>query len=117
MIGQFFAYLPWSADVALTCMVFYHVGYCIKVYNVLPKLTKNLPCIIALFILWIISIHNGGLELATRRFPYFPICMIGAIAGCLLLILENSAAIGRPELGSASCKRTSRAAAQRRGEC
>ena len=87
MIGQFFAYLPWSADVALTCMVFYHVGYCIKVYNVLPKLTKNLPCIIALFILWIISIHNGGLELATRRFPYFPICMIGAIAGCLLVIL------------------------------
>lgn len=84
-IGKYIAYLPWSADVAMVSLIFFHLGYWIRKKCVLEKNMD--PAVgILLFLLWALDVHYGSLDLAARAYTYFPLCIIGAAAGSVLFL-------------------------------
>lgn len=82
-IGKFYAYLPWSLDVAMVILPFFHLGYLMKQKKME---TFKMQWLCGLFLIWILSVHYGGLDLASRKYAYFPLCIAGAAAGSLLVI-------------------------------
>lgn len=78
--------LPFSLDIAMSVMIFFYLGYRTK--NIDLELYFGKRLIISLLvwigILWITFPNYQKatyLELATRRYPLFPISYIGAVAG------------------------------------
>ena len=85
LIGRYVAFLPWSLDVGMVSMVFFHTGFLIRKADWLEK-KWSLTLALFLFIVWVVDIHCGGLDLAARNYAYFPICIVGAISGSLLIL-------------------------------
>jgi len=84
-VGKYVAYLPHSIDVAMVSTSFFYVGHVVKKYEILQKLKKfNIWAII--ISIWLIAIYTGGIELAVRSYPFFPLCILGGIAGSLAVI-------------------------------
>lgn len=77
-------YLPWSIDIALATMIFYHIGYLIKKYNILEKWMNDYKIMLIFLVVWIIGIKYTDLELAVRIYsiPAF----ITAFCGSMVLI-------------------------------
>jgi len=79
-------YLPWSFDVSLTCMIFFHLGYVLKKYNLLEKILKNYKMIISIILIYFIGLKLGYIELATRSYPNGLISFVTAIAGTIICL-------------------------------
>ena len=81
LLGKHKLFLPWSIDIALVALIFYYVGFLIKKKDLLSKIN-----IFLLFLLFIVGLCFQNIELATRSYPGYYICVNTAIAGSLLII-------------------------------
>lgn len=87
-----YQWLPFSLDIAFAIMPFFYVGYRLKTLNV-EKMGRLKNCCVWCAI-WLITFfitfsdYNVWtyLELAVRRYNFFPICYITAIAGTMLVV-------------------------------
>lgn len=84
-IGKRIAFLPWSVDVAMVSLVFFHTGYFLRKKDFFSK-KCDIAILLLLVIIWIIDIQCGGLELSIRDYGYFVIGIVGAVAGSILII-------------------------------
>lgn len=50
-------------------------------------------------VIWAIGIHNGGVVMAMRSYPYYPYCIISAIAGTYVVVRFSSKLVQIPFLG------------------
>lgn len=92
LLGQKGFWLPWSLDVALYALIFYHIGYLLKRHKVLQKLS-DMPYayfVLVLGVAW--SLQRNTLELATRKYGQYSLAIIGALcATCLAYLLIQAA--------------------------
>ncbi len=86
LIGQKYAFLPWSVDVAMACLPFMWVGEYLHNSNVMEQKNSRIYFVLCL-ITWIILTSMGFRgELALRIYPAYLIWMINAIAGSIVVI-------------------------------
>lgn len=84
-IGRYFAFLPWSLDVAFVALAFVLAGDILSEYKWIEKNTIAVTLMAA--VVWIACLSQGiYIELATRSYPYFPVCIIEAIAGSICVL-------------------------------
>jgi fucose 4-O-acetylase-like acetyltransferase len=85
MIGKYYAFLPWSFDVAMVSLVFLAFADWMRRSDFMNKnyfYTLVLPLAV-----WIYFLQMGiHIELATRSYPYGILSIIEAIAGSLVII-------------------------------
>ena len=86
-LGKFGYWLPWSLDCALYCLIFYHIGYLLKKYDLLKRITEWYPSYFILSCLWIYMIYSGSMELAVRDYGSYGITLTGAVSATLLLVM------------------------------
>lgn len=89
LLGLYLQYrrywMPWSLDVALYGIGFYYIGYLLKKYDVFSYLFQNIWCNILWFFIWLVGVSNSfRYEVAMRSYTGELICIITALAGCLL---------------------------------
>ena len=84
-IGKYYAFMPWSLDVALVSLIFIAFGDWMRKSNYLKKgyfYTLVIP-----FAVWIYFLQMGlNIELAARKYPMGILSMIEAIAGSVVLV-------------------------------
>lgn len=75
----------WYADLALIGTFFIHGG---REYKKLENLQgiKRFCVLVFAAVLWFFGIRNGGIVLGLRIYPYFPYCVIAALAGCIVVL-------------------------------
>lgn len=75
----------WYCDLAFVGVFFLHVG---KMYHPFEKQERwkryGWLCLFA--VLWYFGIRNGGIVMGLRLYPYFPYCVISAVAGTFVVI-------------------------------
>lgn len=87
ILGKNGYWLIFSFDVACVSTIFIYVGYIIRKKDIIHKFQEKWFYSIALLIIWVISIQNSNLELATRKYTESFIAFTGAVAGSLLLLI------------------------------
>ena len=90
-IGLCFGYcgiwLPWIMDVALVALLFYHVGYYIKKYNMLEKCVQ-IPAIYFPFsCIWAYMVYSGSMELAIRNYGNIGLMVAGVVSAFIIIYL------------------------------
>lgn len=85
ILGKKGYWLPCRFDVVLFSIIFFYIGYIFKKYNLLEKILKDNIAVIFLFLLWLIGIKYGDIELATRNYILAPFCIVTAISGVLII--------------------------------
>lgn len=84
-VGTHIAFLPWSADVAAVSLLFMWVGDFLSKKNIFSRWFLPLSGISA--VVWLVTLKMGiQIELATRRYPRFPLCILQAIAGSIFFV-------------------------------
>lgn len=86
VIISYFIWLPFSIDIALAISIFFYVGLRLKEYNFREKALKKLILSGVLWVIlatFIIVVTNLNLNIASRRYIFYPLCYITAIAGTL----------------------------------
>lgn len=85
LLGKYYAFMPWSLDVALVALIFIGVGNWLRKENFFDKsycYTLIIPATI-----WIYFMRMGiSIELATRSYPFGIFSVIEAIAGSIAMI-------------------------------
>lgn len=79
-------WLLFSADVAMTCMIFYYIGYIFFKYNILEKILQNKKLLCIVFLVWVLGIKFGSVELAVRNYPDGLFSFIVAICGTIITL-------------------------------
>ena len=90
LLGQKGLWLPWSIDVALYSLIFYHIGRMCKEYNVFVLMKTNGASYFILAGIWAYMIYTGSMEIAIRNYGHYGIAIIGAVAGTALLYSLSS---------------------------
>lgn len=85
ILGKNGWWLPWSLDIALYALVFYHIGFLINQYKILERVKKNPTLYFPLSLIWAYMIYEGSMEIAIRNYGDYLIVVMGAVAGYLLL--------------------------------
>lgn len=85
-----FQWLPFSMDIALAAMPFFYFGFCMKKSNLQEKASSKfliwgLVWLVTLFLAFPHYEEWTYLELAVRRYNFFPISYLTAIAGTMCL--------------------------------
>lgn len=88
-IGEKIAFLPWGIDCAFIGLFFFYIGVKIKQYDVLDKILENYKWItLAALFFWIISFRKiGGIAFATREYSHYPLCLLVAVAGSIVVMV------------------------------
>ncbi len=83
-LGRFVGYLPWSLDVALVSLPFLWIGDRMKALMA----WRHWPwAAVAAYLVWLGCMLAGiQLELATRSYPYYYLCLVPAAAGSFALV-------------------------------
>lgn len=85
VIGKYYAYLPWSIDVALAALPFMWLGNMLSKLELIPKINRTMYIIC--FFIWIaLGILGFEIEMSMRTYPGYMICLVEAIAGSILCI-------------------------------
>ena len=71
--------LPLCLSVGATALIFYTMGVWLNQHGI-PSLKYR----ILLYIIWIISVQYGYLNMANYAYTLFPICILGALGGTLI---------------------------------
>lgn len=91
LIGNFLGakgyWLPWSADVAMYSLVFYHIGYCLKKYNIMEYICNRNYLYFILSSIWAYMIYQGGMEIAVRYYGNYSLVVVGAVCGSVLFYM------------------------------
>ncbi len=86
---SFFQWLPFCFDLVLTILPFIYSGYCLKKYDLEKKyIIKSgvFLCIFLILLLIEFCVCNNYLELACRRYSFYPVSFIIAIIGTLFVL-------------------------------
>lgn len=84
-LGEKGVWLPWSIDVALYLLIFYHIGVSCKRYNILKIISKNHIMYFFLSPIWAYMIYKGGMEIAVRNYGSYGLTILGASAGIFIV--------------------------------
>ena len=85
LLGKTGYWLFWSFDCAMFCLVFFHMATYFRKYNLLNKLCE-MPYLYFIFSLcWFMFVHQGSMDLATRRYENIGILIIGSISAFILV--------------------------------
>lgn len=85
VIGKYYAYLPWSIDVALAALPFMWLGNMLSKLELILKINRTMYIIC--FFIWIaLGILGFEIEMSMRTYPGYMICLVEAIAGSILCI-------------------------------
>lgn len=79
--------MPWSIDCALYSLIFYHIGYCIKKYDLVTAACKNGYVYFILSAVSAYAIYSGPMELAVRKYGKFGSAIIGACCSAVLIYM------------------------------
>ena len=95
LIGVFFGengyWLPWSVDVAMYALIFFHIGHLFNKYNLINELLKRKYLYFILAPIWVYMIYSGSMEIAMRKYEPFGLVIFGSLCGILILfIFANS---------------------------
>lgn len=83
-LGQRGYWLPWSFDITLYILVYYHLGFYCKKYNVLTKIKENHLVYFLFTPIWAYMIYCGSMEIAVRDYGKYGVVVIGSICGILI---------------------------------
>ncbi len=84
-LGQQGYWLPWSLDLALYTMIFYHLGYCFREHHLLEYFRDNYITYFLLSVIWAYMIYSGSMNLAERQYSSYGMVILGAISAAILL--------------------------------
>ncbi len=102
VIGKAGYWLPWSIDIALYSLAFYHAGHLLNKFNILEYIKEHPAFYFALTPVWAYMIYEGSVELSRRNYGNYAFAIIGALAGILATyILCNLLVEGCPMLTNA----------------
>lgn len=87
VLGKIGCWLPWSADVAFYCLIFFHIGYLCKRYDVLNMVSTIHGLYFLLVPVWAYMIYTSGMELAIRNYGHYGLTILGATAGTLMIYM------------------------------
>ena len=91
ILGENGYWLPWSIDVALYGLIFFHMGHVFKKYDLINKLMDRKYLYFVLSPIWCFMIYSGGMEIATRKYQPFGLIILGTLSGVLIMyMLSNS---------------------------
>ncbi len=74
IIGKYYAYMPWSIDVALAALPFMWFGNMLNRLELIPKINKTIY-IICLFNWIILGLSGFGIEMSMRKYPGCILCI------------------------------------------
>ena len=82
-------FVPWYLDVALVCVVFFNAGYEVKLHKETfwRDSLENKMSLALLFFVWLWGAYAGRLDIVFEIYPQFPICIVAAIAGCMVVVV------------------------------
>ena len=82
-------FVPWYLDVALVCVVFFNAGYEVKLHKETfwRDSLENKMALALLFFVWMWGAYAGRLDIVFEIYPQFPICIVAAIAGCMVVVV------------------------------
>lgn len=90
-LGKKGYWLPWSVDIALYSLGFFHIGYLFKKYDLINKLMERKYLYFILSPIWVFMIYSGSMEIAIRKYEPFGLVILGSISGILVMyIFSNS---------------------------
>lgn len=85
-IGQKYAFLPWSFDVALVSLPFFWVGEEIRASGILEKKFVRVLYVVS-FVVWLILASMGIYsEMALRSYPGYVLSLVVAVAGSVVVV-------------------------------
>lgn len=84
-IGRRGIWLPWSFDIAMYVVIFYHLGYCFRKCGVTEYILERYYCVFPLLCIWVFMIYCGGNEIDVRKYGAYGLTVIGAVSGTFLL--------------------------------
>jgi fucose 4-O-acetylase-like acetyltransferase len=90
-VGQI-TYLPLGIDTALAAVFFLWCGYAAKKIDLVEHVARTggvrtaLPCFVVMLVVWLACTYLTNFEFATRVFTYFPLCLVGALAGSAVVV-------------------------------
>ncbi len=90
LLGKTGFWLPWSVDIALYVLIFYHIGQIFYKYNLLSKMSRNYIIYFFVSPIWAYMIYAGSMEIAIRNYGKYGIVIIGAMSGILTVYLFSS---------------------------
>lgn len=90
ILGYKKIYLPWSIDVAMTCILFYYIGYILNKYNLLNYIIYNKIFIACMLFVYLLTFNFGNIEIAIRKYPFGLICFMNSISGCMIIFLISN---------------------------
>ena len=80
-------WLAWSFDAALFCLLFYHIAFYMRKYQILEKCTKHTWIYFPLAFLWMFMIYKGPMELSVRRYGNAGLTLVGVVSAFVILYL------------------------------
>lgn len=83
-------WLPWCLDCSLFALVFYHVGYLVKKYEIISFVRSNKRCYFFWAVFWGLAICSGGMSLYVREYGNYLITVLGAVSASILLYISCS---------------------------
>ena len=86
-LGERGAWLPWSVDLALVCLLFYHIAHCMRTYQVLEKSRENPWLYFPLVFLWWLMQWSGAMELTVRQYMDIGISVLGVCGAFIVLYM------------------------------
>jgi|GEM_PF-2248841 len=87
ILGGTGCWLPWSFDVALYCLVYYHFAHLIYKHGLLDGFLRRPYLYFAIASVWAYMIWCGGMEIALRKYAPYTIVVLGAFAGSGVVLL------------------------------
>lgn len=89
-IGTKVAFLPYSFDVAMVAVFFLYAGNCLSLAGWSPQKEdfrkgRFYLLLIVLLAIWLFYFRTGNIIMPLRMYPMFPMCVIGAFCGCMIM--------------------------------
>lgn len=85
LLGKNGWFLPWSFDLTCYVLIFYHIGYLLKRYQMLGWLGRHSYVLLPMTVVWIFMIRQGGMELFYRDYQPYLLVVAGAVSGNIIL--------------------------------
>lgn len=86
-LGKLGIWLPWSLDISLYAVGFYHIGYAINQFKILQKVKENPSWYFMISTIWAYMIYSGSMEVAIRKYSPYTIVVLGSVAGTIILYM------------------------------
>lgn len=89
-LGNHGVWLPWSIDVALYSLIFYHIGVISRKGQLLEWVPDNPWVYFAISPVWAYMIYQGGMEIAVRTYKPYGLVVIGSLCGVIIVYIFSA---------------------------